>query len=132
MAKTLTQTVLFKNTTPETLYDIYMNAKKHASAIGSAVSIKAKEGTTFSAHGGYIKGKNFQLTKGKHIVQSWRSADFKSGEPDSTFILKFEKKGNDALLHMVHANIPEAQFKGIKNGWNDYYWKPWKKYLTMK
>lgn len=30
---------------------------------------------------------------------------------------------------MTHANIPEDTAAGIKSGWNEYYWKPWKKYL---
>ena len=66
------------------------------------------------------------------IVQSWRSGDFKPGDLDSTFILQFEKKGKDTLIHMVHANVPDHAYKGIKSGWNDYYWKPWKKYLNSQ
>jgi hypothetical protein len=31
---------------------------------------------------------------------------------------------------MTHANIPDDELPGIKTGWNDYYWKPWKKYLA--
>jgi hypothetical protein len=31
---------------------------------------------------------------------------------------------------MVHANIPKRYVKGIKSGWNDFYWKPWKVYLS--
>ncbi len=44
MAKTLKHKVVFKKTTPKTLYDLYMNAKKHAAIAGSPVTISSKEG----------------------------------------------------------------------------------------
>jgi len=132
MAKTILQTVIFKNTAPETLYDIYMDSKKHSKAIGAGVKISSKAGSSYSAWDGYITGKTFQLAKGKMILQSWRSTDFKSGDLDSTLILQFEKKGSVALLHMVHANVPDHQAAGVKSGWNDYYWKLWKQYLAKK
>ena len=130
MAKTILQTVVFKNTSPEALYDIYMDSKKHSKATGGSAKISAKVGSSFSAWDGYISGKTFQLTKGKLIVQSWRSGDFKSSDLDSTFILTFQKKGGDAVLNMVHANVPDHAYAGIKKGWDDYYWTPWKKYLN--
>ncbi|MBI4945598.1 MAG: SRPBCC domain-containing protein [Bacteroidetes bacterium] len=132
MAKTILQTVVFKNTTPETLYDIYMDAKKHSKATRGKANISSKIGSWYSAWDGYISGKTFQLMKGKMILQSWRSSDFNSNDLDSTLILQFEKKGSAALLHMVHANVPNHQYAGVKTGWNDFYWKPWKKYLAEK
>ena len=116
MAKTILQTVVFKNTTPETLYGIYMDSKKHSQACGGKAKISLKTGSSFTAWEGYITGKTFQLVKGKMIVQSWRSGDFKTGDLDSTFILQFEKKGNDAVVHMVHANVPQQAYAGIKTG----------------
>ena len=132
MAKTILQTVVFKNTTPETLYEIYIDAKKHSEATGGKAKISSKVGSSYSAWDGYITGKTLQLVKGKLIVQSWRSSDFKSGDLDSTLILQFEKKGNDAVVHMVHVNVPDHQAAGVKGGWNDFYWTPWKKYLAKK
>ena len=130
MPKIILQTVVFKNTTPETLYDIYMDSKKHSKATGGTAKISSKIGSSYSAWDGYINGTTFQLITGKMIVQSWRSGDFKHGDLDSTFILQFEGKGKDTTVHMVHANVPDHAFAGIKKGWNDYYWKPWKKYLN--
>lgn len=132
MAKTILQTVIFRNTAPEMLYDIYMDSKKHSKACGGEAKISSKIGSSFTAWDGYITGKTFQLVKGKMIVQSWRSGDFKANDLDSTFILQFEKKGKDALVHMVHANVPQQAYAGIKTGWDDFYWKPWKKYLSEK
>jgi activator of HSP90 ATPase len=130
MVKTIFQKVVFKNTTPKILYGIYMDAYKHSQAIGAPVKIINKVGESFTSHGKYIHGKNLQLVKDKLIVQSWRGSDWAKDEMDSTFILQFYQQGNDTLLIMSHANIPEKHFKGIKNGWNKYYWKPWKKYMA--
>lgn len=133
MSKTICQTVIFKNITPEALYGIYMDAKKHSKAIGgSKVSISAKAGSSYSAWDGYINGKTLELIKGKMIVQTWRSADFKSHDLDSTLILWFERKGRNTIVNMVHANVPDHQYYAVKAGWNTFYWKPWKKYLNNK
>ena len=132
MAKTLTQKVVFKNTTVATLYNTYVDAKEHSKATGMPVTIQPKEGSKFRSDDGYITGKNFQLVKNKLIVQSWRASDWNDSDLDSTFILSFEQKGKDGIVNMVHANIPDNQFAGIKDGWNTYYWKPWKKYFSSK
>jgi activator of HSP90 ATPase len=132
MAKTITQKVLFKNTTTSILYQLYMDSKKHSTATASQAKITSKEGGKFTAHGGSITGKNLQLIKDKLIVQSWRINDWDTNDIDSTFILSFEQKGKDAILNMVHANIPDKHAKHIDKGWKDYYWTPWKKHLAGK
>lgn len=129
MPKTIVQKVLFKNTTAKALYDLYMDAKKHSMVTGAPAKISAKEGSKYSAHGGYITGKNRQLVKDKLIVQSWRAEDWNQEDIDSTFIIFLETKGKDVIVHVTHSNVPEGQMKSLKSGWNDYYWKPWKKYL---
>ena len=126
------QSVLFKQATPQALYKLYMDAKLHTTVTAAEAKITDEEGADYSAHDGYITGKNLQLVKNKLIVQSWKGSDWKKSDLDSTFILHFEKKGEDALLTMVHANIPEEYAKDIKDGWTQYYWKPWKQYLAKK
>ena len=132
MAKTLTQKIVFKGIPAATLYKTYIDAKEHSKATGMPVTIQAKEGSKFKSDDGYITGKNFQLVKNKLIVQSWRASDWDKSDIDSTFILSFEQKGNDGIVHMVHANVPDQHFAGLKDGWNIYYWKPWKKYFASK
>ena len=130
MAKTLTQRIVIQNAKPETLYDMFLDAKHHAAITGGgAAKITAREGTSFSVYDGYITGKNLQLVKGKLIVQSWLASDWDKGESNSIFILLFEQTGNDTIMTMTHANIPDEHAAGIKKGWADFYWKPWKKYL---
>ncbi|HTE10089.1 MAG TPA: SRPBCC domain-containing protein [Chitinophagaceae bacterium] len=132
MAKTIIQKVLFKNTQPGVLYELYMNAKKHSMVTGAAVSITAKEGSKYAAHGDYIKGKNLQLIKNRLIVQSWRASDWDENDIDATFIINLEPKGKDVVLHAIHANLPDKQAGSIDKGWHDYYWNPWKQYLAGK
>src|SRR5580698_1444681 len=130
MAKTIVQKVVFKNTTPKDLYDLYMNAKKHSKATAAPAQITSKEGADFSVHNGYITGQNIKLIKDNLIVQSWRGADWDKSDPDSTFIISLEPKGNNVTLHAVHTNVPDKQAEGIEKGWYSHYWEPWKQYLA--
>jgi activator of HSP90 ATPase len=132
MAKTIVQKVVFKNTTPKALYDLYMDAKLHSLIAGGPVKISNKEGTDFSAHNGYITGKNLHLVKDELIVQAWRGMDWDKNELDSLFAIKLEKKGKDTVLHAVHALVPDKAAAGVDKGWHDHYWKPWKQHLAGK
>ncbi|HET6991000.1 MAG TPA: SRPBCC domain-containing protein [Bacteroidia bacterium] len=132
MTKTITQKVVFKNTTPKQLYELYMDAKKHSKVTGGPAKISTKEGAKYSTHGGYITGKNLRLVKDKLIVQAWRAQGWDKEDLDSTFVMKFEPKGKDVVLQMTHANIPEKHVTGIKKGWDEHYWKPWKNFLAGK
>ena len=130
MVNTIVQKVVFTGISPQTLYNTYMDAKEHSKAIGAKVSIQKETGIKFTSHNGYITGKTFQLIKDKLIVQSWRGSDWNKTDVDSTFILQFEQKGKNGILRMVHANIPDRFYAGIKDGWNQYYWKLWKEYFA--
>jgi activator of HSP90 ATPase len=129
MVKTISQKIAFKNTKPEILYNMFLNGRHHSAITGGAAKISSKEGVIFSVYDGYAAGRNLQLIKDKLIVQSWFASDWAKGEPDSTFILLFEQKGKDTIISMTHANVPDEHVAGIKKGWADFYWKPWKKYL---
>ena len=132
MPKTIVQKIVFKNTSPKDLYDLYMNAKKHSVATGAPAKISSKEGGTYSAHDGYITGKNLQLVKDKLIVQTWRADSWNKDDTDSIFIIRLEPKGNNVVLYAIHANIPDEHAESIGKGWHDHYWEPWKKYLAGK
>jgi activator of HSP90 ATPase len=130
MPKNICQTVLFRNTTPRALYELYMNAKKHSKVTGAPAKISAKTGTRFSAHGNYITGENLLLIKNELIVQTWRGADWDAADSDSTFLIQLEKKGKNVVLRAVHSVVPDKHAGGIEKGWFDHYWKPWKNYLA--
>ncbi|HTR82074.1 MAG TPA: SRPBCC domain-containing protein [Bacteroidota bacterium] len=132
MAKTIVQKVVFKNTTAKNVYDVYMNPKKHSMVTGAPAKISAKEGAKFSAHGGYITGRNLHLIKDKLIVQSWRGSDWSRSATDSTFIIYLEQKGKDVALLATHANVPDKEAPGVNGGWRTYYWNPMKRFLAGK
>ena len=132
MSKTISQKVVFKNTTTKALYDLYMNARLHSMIAGGPVKIVAKAGTKFSAFGNSIRGKNLYLVKNRQIVQTWRGGDWNKKEPDSIFMISLEQKEKDVLLNMVHGFLPDKEMAGIKKGWFDYYWNPWKQYISGK
>jgi activator of HSP90 ATPase len=132
MAKTIEQKLVFKNTTPKAVYDLYMNAKLHSHIIGGPAKIADKAGSDFSAHGGYITGKNIHLVKDKLIVQTWRSLGWDKDDVDSIFMIKLEPKGKDVILYAVHTNLPDKAVESVSKGWYDHYWNPWKQYLAGK
>ena len=130
MSKTIVQNVLFKDTLPKDLYQIYMDAGKHSKATGAPAEIADNEGSAFSAHSGYITGRNLQLVKDRLIVQSWRAQSWKSDDIDSSFIIYLEQKEADTILHAVHANVPDDAVDGLESGWHKMYWEPFKLYLA--
>lgn len=129
MPKTITQALVFKNASPSQLYKLYMDAKLHTQMTGGLAKISAKVGAAFSAYGGYCFGKNLHLEKDRLIVQTWRSTDFKKTDADSIFSILLEPSGKDTVLYMTHANLPDGEAEGVKKGWSDFYWEPWKQYL---
>jgi activator of HSP90 ATPase len=121
---------VFKNTTPKVLYDLYMDAKKHAMISGAPATITAKEGAKYSVHGGYCWGKNLRLVKDRLIVQTWRADGWDKNDLDSTFIIELEPKGKDVVLHAIHTNVPDKRAAHLEKGWYDHYWNPWKDHLA--
>ena len=132
MATTIVQKVIFKNTTTKILYDLYMDAKKHAMIAAGPAVISAKEGSNYSVHGGYIKGKILKLVRNKLIVQTWRVQNWEKTETDSVFIIDFEQKEKDVVMHATHANVPDQHAAHIGKGWHDHYWNPWKQFIAGK
>lgn len=109
-----------------------MDAGLHSLITDGPVEISETVGKNFNVFGGYITGKNLQLVKNQLIVQSWRGSDWDENDNDSVFILAMEQKGDDAVLKMIHANVPENQEADLAKGWRDFYWNPWKQHLAGK
>lgn len=49
MAKTITQKIIFRNSTTKVLYYLYMDAMQHAMVTGAKAKISATEGERYSA-----------------------------------------------------------------------------------
>lgn len=132
MPKTIVQTVDFPTSSPETLYALYVDSKKHAAAIESTATISRKVGGRCEAYDGSLVGTTLGNIKNRLFVQSWRADDWTPDQPDSILTFFFEKAGKGGRLTMVHTNIPDEHYPGIKRGWTTFYWAPWKRYLAGK
>ena len=124
MPKTIKQKIIFKNITSKDLYSQYMNAELHSLITGAQTKIFEKEGTSFSAHSGYITGRNLQLIKNKLIVQTWRATDWNRLYIDSTFILYLQPEGENGIVYMTHANVPDKPVEKLMSDLKAFFWKP--------
>jgi activator of HSP90 ATPase len=128
MTKAIEQSVRF-NATPEQLFEMYLDSKKHSAATGGAARMSRKVGGKFTAWGGQLSGRNLVIVKNKMIVQAWRSRHWKASDLDSILILIFSKAPGGGQVDLTHVNVPEQDHAGVTKGWPKYYWEPWKKYL---
>ncbi len=113
---------------PDEVYEMLMDSKKHSAFTGGSAKISRKVGGRISAYDGYITGKNLKLIPGKLIEQEWAASDWEKGH---TSIVKFELegKGKKTLLKFTQGNVPPGQYEEIKGGWKEFYWEPMKKML---
>ena len=127
MPVTIKQKVKF-SVPPAKLYSYYTDSKLHSELTGGKARVSTEAGSSFSAFGGSLKGKTLLARKSKMFVQTWRSTDWPKDDMDSVLILIFRAAGKGTELEMIHANVPESDAEAVKDGWNDYYWNPWKAY----
>jgi activator of HSP90 ATPase len=128
MTKPIVQSVTFK-ASPQELFEMFTDSKKHSAATGAKASVSAKPGAKFTAFDGMLLGRNLLVIPGKMIVQAWRASHWKVSDLDSILILNFSKAASVARIDMVHAGVPQHDHKGVTRGWPQYYWEPWKAYL---
>jgi activator of HSP90 ATPase len=130
--KSIRQTVTFA-ASPKEVYELIMDAKKHAALAGSKVTMSRKVKGKFNVFDGYCHGYNIELVEGKKIVQAWHFAE--DGWPDdhfSTCTFLFEKSGNKTKLTFTQTDVPEHKVESLKSGWKEFYWEPMKNYLKNK
>ena len=131
MPKLIKQTVVLSAPAKD-LYAMYLNPKTHKAITGRKVIVSARPGSNFSAFDGVLRGRMLHTVPGRLIVQAWRSSGWKKGDLDSTLILRFTPKGRSGRIDLVHANVPDHDYRGVNSGWKKYYWRPWRRYLARK
>lgn len=114
------------------LYAMYLSPQTHKAITGGRVVISARPGSRFSAFNGVLQGRMLYTVPGRMIVQSWRSTGWKKSDLDSTLILRFTPARRNGRIDLVHANVPDHDYRGVNNGWKRYYWGPWRRYLARK
>ena len=128
MRSVITQSVTMP-AQPDALFEMYMDAGAHAAITGAPVTISKSPGAEFSAFGGALSGTMLFALRPTLIVQSWRSTAFKPDDLDSTLILQFKAAGSDGQIDLVHLDVPDHDYEGVVQGWEKYYWTPWREYL---
>ena len=129
MPKIVKQSVLLPARAAD-LYAMYLDSKAHGAITGGKVTIGRRVGAPFKAFGGALSGRILQLMPGKLIVQSWRAKPFHKSDDDSTLVLRFVPVGAKGRIELVHVNVPDHDYRGVVEGWPNFYWKPWRKYLV--
>jgi activator of HSP90 ATPase len=129
--KAIQQSVTFK-APPKRLFDIFTDSKKHSAATGSKALVSKKTGGKWSAFDGMIHGRNLLGIPDRVVVQEWSSSHWKKTDADSILILTFSKASGGGRVDLVHVNVPDHDHAGVSEGWPNYYWKPWKRYLKGK
>jgi activator of HSP90 ATPase len=118
--------------TPEQLFDMYLDAAEHAAFTGLPATIEARPGGVFQAFDGMLSGMVLRIDPKTLIVQTWRSVNWPLTAMDSVLTLSFWPSEEGARIEIVHANVPEEDFAGVSQGWEKYYWTPWRNYLVTK
>ena len=115
----------------DVLFRMYLDSNEHAAITGAPVTIGHTPGAEFNAFDGALSGAILAIVKSTLIVQSWRSADFKSADRDSTLILSFMPSGDSGQIDLVHLNVPGHDIDAVSDGWGKFYWTPWREYLVQ-
>ena len=129
-------TTIQKKTTfrvsPDVLFELYLNSRKHSAATGAKATMSRKVGGTFRAHGSHLRGRNLAIVPKRLIVQSWRASNWNKRDLDSVLTLVFSKVRGGGRVAMIHANVPDAHAASITRGWKHYYWDRWRAYLRRR
>jgi activator of HSP90 ATPase len=116
--------------TPDKLFDMYLDAEAHAAFTGFPVTIAARAGAPFRAFNEMLSGTIIHVEPKRLIVQTWRSVNWPATAIDSVLTLSFWPEKGGARIELVHVNVPEEDFAGVSQGWEKYYWTPWRAYLA--
>ena len=112
------------------LFEMYITPSLHQAITGSPVEIGDKRGCEFKAFDGALTGTILEVIRPKLIIKSWRSVNFMAEDPDSTLILSFTAEGGEGRIDLIHLDVPDQDYDGVDQGWEKYYWAPWRTYLT--
>lgn len=115
----------------EKLFEMYINPLTHQAITGAPVDIGEKRGSKFKAFDGALTGTILEVIEPRLIVKSWRSVNFMDEDPDSTLILSFASEGDEGRIDLVHLDVPDQDYDGVSQGWEKYYWTPWRTYLSI-
>jgi activator of HSP90 ATPase len=133
MGRIIQQAVLFDSVTEQELYDTFTDEKLLAAAIGAPARIVRKPGGVFSIFGdSHVRGRTLLLNSPGMVVQEWRAAIWKPGDPDSVLVLEFGPTDSGARIDLIQVGVPEHAVDTIDAGWHLQYWEPWKAHFNPR
>jgi activator of HSP90 ATPase len=115
---------------PDRLFDMYLDPRSHSAFTGAPAVFEPRAGTPFSAFDGMLSGKLLHIEPKRLIVQTWRSKNWPADAIDSVLVLSFLSEPDGARIELAHINIPDEDFAGVSQGWEKYYWTPWRAFLA--
>jgi len=107
--------VLFP-TSPQVVYDTWLDFDGHAAMTGFPASIKGETGNESVVGEGYIMGMNLELIPGKLIRQFWHTQEFDDSNADSELTITLESEEAGTRLTLRHTNLPDHGMQ-YKDGW---------------
>lgn len=114
---------------PERVYRAWLNSHEHSQFTGSPARIEPKEGGTYTAFNGDVRGENLVLTPFSHIVQTWRTTEFADSEPDSQIDIKLEPTCLGTLMTLSQTGVPRNQSAEFLEAWENNYFRPLLRYF---
>ena len=114
----------------EKLFNMYLDPVAHQAITGAPVDIGDNKGSKFKAFDGALSGMILEVIKPRLIIKSWRSIHFLEDDPDSTLILSFTAEGDQGRIDLIHLDVPQQDYNGVDEGWEKFYWTPWRNYLA--
>lgn len=97
---------------------------------GARATIKAEEGSNFTAWEGYISGEIMGLEPESRIVTTWRTDEFPEDADDSQVEILLRDSTQGCQFTLRHTNIPAGDGQKYFDGWQEYYVKPMTAYFS--
>ncbi len=111
-------------TTPQRLYEAWLDSEQHQAMTGQPAKIDARVGGSFHAAAGAIEGRLLELVPAQRIALSWRSPKL-FGQARATRVeLSFEAVGKSTRLTVTHSDLPLSHGESAADRWVRLYCIP--------
>ena len=106
------------NAEPADIYSALTNPYTIELWTGYKAEMSEEPGSEFSLWDGDITGKNIEFIKDKKVVQEWYFGD-QTEKSIVTITITPDREHSNITLE--HTNIPDDEYDGIAQGWDEYY-----------
>ena len=115
---------------PDKLFDMYLDAAIHTAFTGRLqLPLNHVPAFIFVPSTAQFPGTILHVEPKRLIVQTWRSVNFSADDIDSVLVLSFWPENDCARIELAQINVAANDFAGVSQGWEKYYWTPWRAYL---